>query len=114
MGKDGNKPTCMRGEPSDQPPNPPELPPEDGNNKEKLVRIGSRYFSKDVTTTRRLNWTKSGVRFKSLNKLVSEKEQEYKPVNKKLHPCPEEAVRLPTPIPEGGNEKASVLLTNFS
>ena len=52
MGKDGNKPTYMRGEPSDQPANPPELPPEDGKNKKKLVRIGSRYFSKDVTTTR--------------------------------------------------------------
>ena len=111
MGKDGNKPTCVRGEPSDQPPNSPEPFPQDGKNKGKLVRIGSRYFSKDVTTTRRLNWgfelgkSPSGVRFKSLNELVSEKEREYKPVNKKLPACPGEAVRSPTPIPEEEKEE---------
>ena len=92
MGKDGNKSTCMRGEPSDQPPNPPELPPEDGKNKEKLVRIGSRYFSKDVTTTRRLNWgfelgkSPSGMRFKSLNELPQESSLQT-PKRPSISPC---------------------------
>ena len=78
----------------------PTSPPKEGKNKEKLVRIGSRFFSKDTSTTKRFNIgvevgkSPSGVRVKSLNEFVSEKERTYKPVNKRLHACPgSEAVR---------------------
>ena len=70
MGKDGNKLGCTRGEPSDKPSNPPEVLPEEGKNKGKLVRIGSRFFSKDVSTTKRFNFgievgrSETGVRVK--------------------------------------------------
>ena len=49
-------------------------------NKEKLVRIGSRYFSKDTRTERRLNIglevgkVPSGVRFKTLNEVIVDKQ----------------------------------------
>ena len=72
----------------------PASPPKEEKNKEELVRIGLRFFSKDTSTTRRLNFgvevgkSPSGIRFKSLNKVVSEKGRTYKPINKRLPACP--------------------------
>ena len=72
----------------------PASPPRESKDKSKLVRIGSRYFSKDVSTTRRFNFvvevgkSPSGIRVKSLNDVVSEKQREFKPVNKRLPTFP--------------------------
>ena len=106
-GRDGNKPSCMGGrtEPSDK-VYKPVSPPREEKDKEKLVRVCSRLYSKDMSTTRRLNFgfeigkSPSGIRAKSLNEIVSEKDRTYKPVNRKLPTCPGEAVRPPTSIPE--------------
>ena len=74
----------------------PALPPKESKDKNKLVRIGSKYFSKDVETTKRFNFgvevgkSPSGVRIKSLNEVVSEKHRTFKPVNKRLPTYPGE------------------------
>ena len=70
----------------------PTSPPKE----EKLVHIGSRYFSKNTHTERNLNLgvelgkTPSGVHFKTFNGLVVSKERTYKPVNKRLPTFPGE------------------------
>ena len=108
---EGNKPTCMRNNVEDEveedqrPISPP--PPKESKDKRNLVRIGSRFFSKDVVCTKKFQFgielgkSSSGIRVKSLNEIVSEKERTFKPVNPKTLPaCPggEEVVRPPTPI----------------
>ena len=83
-GIDGNVPSCTGKGGSDTP-----KPPREEKNKDKLVRIGSGFFSKYTTTTRKFNFgvelgkAPTGVRFKSLNKLSSEKTRVYNPVNPK-------------------------------
>ena len=97
-GIDGNKLSSCAGRSSevDKPSSPP---PE--KNKEKLVRIGSRYFSKDTRTERRFNIgvevgkAPSGVRFRTLNEIVVDKQHTYKPVNKKLPTYPGEPTLPP-------------------
>ena len=94
-GKDGNKPSCMggRAEPNGE-VDRPVLPPKESKDKRNLVRIGSKFYSKDVTSTKRFQFgielgkSPSGIRVKSLNEVVSEKEHTFKPVNKKLPACP--------------------------
>ena len=111
----GNKPTRMRGNDEGEvsegqrPVSPPQ---QESKNKRNLVRIGSRYFSKDVTSTKKFQFgielgkSPSGIPVKSLNEVVSEKERTFKPVNpKKLPACPGEVVRPPTPIPEEREEE---------
>ena len=69
-GTDGNKLNCARGG-ADEPRQP--KPPKESKDKEKLVRIGSRYFSKDTHTKRKFNIgfciekAPGGVAFKTQN-----------------------------------------------
>ena len=112
MGLEGNKIGCTKGEPSDIPLDPPKSPSErDSKDKRNLVRIGRRFFSKDLTSTKKFQFgielgkSPSGIRVKSLNKVVSKKERTYKPVNKRLPACPGEGTRPPTPIPEEGERE---------
>ena len=106
-GRDGNKPSSVGGrtEPKGE-VDRPVSPPKESKNKRNLVRIGCRYFSKDVTTTKKFQFgvelgkSPCEIRVKSLNEVVSEKERTFKPVNPKLPACPGEAVRPPTPVPE--------------
>ena len=87
MGLDGNIPSCTSG--STKPPKEPE-------EVKNLVRIGSRYFSKDTKVQRKLNLVlrvekaPGGVAFGTQNELVSEKSCVYNPVNKKLPTFPGE------------------------
>ena len=100
-GKDENKPSCMGGRASPPQGDRPVSPPKESKDKRKLVRIGSRFFSKDVETTKRFNFgvevgkSSSGIRVKSLNEVVSERYRTFKPVNKKLPTYPGEQP-LPT------------------
>ena len=100
MPKEGNFPSCASDqEKSDVLPSPPKE-----KCKEKLVRIGSRYFSKDTRTERKFNLgleegkAPTGVRFKTLNEVVVDKQCTYKPVNKRLPTYPGEFV-TPEDIP---------------
>ena len=107
-GETGNKFSSCVGRSSevDKPTSPP---PE--KSKKKLVRIGSKYFSKDTRTERRFNIgvevgkAPSGVRFKTLNELVVDKQHTYKPVNPTLPTYPGEEKILESvplsPISEG-------------
>ena len=99
MGKDGKILSCTRGEPSDQPSNPPEPSPEDGRNKEKLVRIGSNNYGKSTHTERKFNIgfrvekAPGGVAFRNQNKLVVDKQPEYRLLKGRLPTCPGESPR---------------------
>ena len=102
MPVDGNFPSCTgKGQSGDKLPNPPKE-----RSKKKLVRIGSRYISRDTHTERRFNVgvelgkAPSGVRFKTLNEIVVDKQHTYKAVNKKLPTYPGEPPDAETPDPE--------------
>ena len=75
--------------------------PKEPKEPKKLGRIGSRYFSKDTHTDRKLNFgirvekAPGGIAFKTQNELVTDKQRVYNPVNKKL----------PTVTEEEGEEK---------
>ena len=81
-GKDRNKPSCVGGrtEPNGE-VDRPVSPPKESKDKGNLVRIGSKFYSKDVTSTKRFQFgielgkSPSGIRVKSLNEVVSEKER---------------------------------------
>ena len=96
-GEDGNKPSCVGGksEPSGGEVNRP--PPRESEDNRKLVQIGSRFFSKEVTTRKKFQFgvelgkSPSGIRAKSLSELSSEKERVYKPVNPEFPTCPDES-----------------------
>ena len=113
MPAEGNKPTCMRGNTEDKVDEAqrPVSPPKESKDKRNLVRIGSRFFSKDVTSTKKFQFgielgkSPNGIRVKSLNEIVSEKERTLKPVNKKLPACPgDESVRPPSLSPKESAE----------
>ena len=96
----------MRGEASsDHPPSPPK-PPKDAT---KLVRVGSKLYSKDTHVERQFNVglrvekAPGGIAFRTQNELVSTKERTYK----RLPTYPGEQAketRPPTPIPEKEEE----------
>ena len=107
FGETGNTGSCMgQGVKQEGEADRPTSPPKESKDKSKLVPIGSRYFSKDVSTTRfnfgvELGKSPSGFQLKSLKEIVSEKERKYSPVNKKLpaHPGSEELMRSETSEP---------------
>ena len=78
MGQEGNTLGGCAGKGEDKPAKEPK----------KLVRIGSRYFSKDTHTERKLNFgirvekAPSGVAFRTQNELVTDKQRVYNPVNR--------------------------------
>ena len=98
FGVDGNVPSCTgKSEPKE---------PKEPREPKKLVRIGSRYFSKDTHTYRKLNFgvcvekTSGGVAFKSSNEVMVDKQTVFNPVNKKLPTYPGEVVRANPPLVE--------------
>ena len=84
-GIDRNMPSCTGKSGKEKVPKPAKEP----RNREKLVRIGSRYFSKDSHTKRKFNIgfgvekAPGGVAFKTQNELVTDKQRTYNPVNRK-------------------------------
>ena len=112
MGIEGNIPSCT-GKSNNAPRQ--EKPPKEPKDQKRLARIGSRYFSKDTKTERRLNFgvrlgkTPTGVEFKTQNELVTEKQRVFNPVNKRLPTFSGEEVKpenvpLP-PVTEEGEEE---------
>ena len=105
LGEDGNKLSSCTGRSAraEGEVDRPTSPPKESKSKEKLVRIGSKYFSKDTSLTRRFNFgvevgkAPTGVRVKSHNEISSEKAHVFKPVNKKLPTFPGDSPPLERP-----------------
>ena len=125
MGKDGNKPTCVRGsveEEVEQAQRFASAPTPNGSgdskSSAKLVRVGSKLYGKNTHTEKKFNIgfriekAPGGVAFRTQNELVVDKQREYKLLERGLptypgeRSGPEEA--LPPLVEEDGEEESTV------